>query len=246
LTQEIVLCAGSRRIDFKTTIHWNERHKLLKVNFPVAVHANEALHDIQFGFIRRSNHLSRPHDADRFEVPQHKWTALVEENGGCAVLNDCKYGVNVLGNSINLSLLRASIAPDPVADRGAHEFTYALYSWNGPFAQSHLVQEAYELNVPCRTVKGNGGEQSVFSLDTDAVVIEAVKPAEDGSGDIVLRLYEALQTHASCTLATSLPVKRASVTDMLENAVARLAVRNGAMALEFRPFEIKTIRLRVR
>ena len=246
LTQEIILRAGSRRIDFTTVIHWRERHKLLKVNFPVAVHANEALHDIQFGFIKRSNHLSRPYDADRFEVPQHKWTALVEENGGCAVLNDCKYGVNVLGNSINLSLLRAPIAPDPIADQGVHEFTYSLYSWNGPFAQSHLVQEAYELNAPCRTVKGNGGELSVFSLDADAVVIEAIKPAEDGSGDIVLRLYEALQTHASCTLATSLPVKRAWVTDMLENAVAPLAVRNGAMALEFRPFEIKTIRLQMR
>jgi alpha-mannosidase len=246
LTQEIVLRAGSRRMDFKTVIRWNERHKLLKVNFPVAVHANEAVHDIQFGFIRRSNHLSRPHDADRFEVPQHKWTALAEESGGCAVLNDCKYGVNVLGNSINLSLLRAPVAPDPVADRGVHEFTYSLYSWNGPLVQSRLIQEAYDLNVPCQTAEGNGGERSLFSLTTDAVVIEAVKPAEDGSGDIVLRLYEALQTHASCTLATSLPVKLASLTDMLESAIGRLTVRNNAIALEFRPFEIKTIRLHMR
>ena len=32
-------------------IDWHERHKLLKVAFPVAIHANEALHEIQFGHI---------------------------------------------------------------------------------------------------------------------------------------------------------------------------------------------------
>ncbi|MBC7237335.1 MAG: alpha-mannosidase, partial [Chloroflexi bacterium] len=118
MVQEITLRRGSRCIEFDTVLDWQERHKLLKVAFPVTIHADEALHEIQFGHIRRPTHRSRPFDADRFEVCNHKWTALVEEGRGCAVLNDSKYGVNVLGNCIALTLLKAPLAPDMTADLG--------------------------------------------------------------------------------------------------------------------------------
>ena len=110
LVQDISLQRGSRRVDFDSEIDWQERHKLLKVAFPGAIHAHEALHEIQFGHIQRPNHASRPFDADRFEVCNHKWTALMEENRGCAVINDCKYGVNVVGDTINLTLLKSPVA----------------------------------------------------------------------------------------------------------------------------------------
>jgi len=244
LTQEISLRHGSRRIDFHTLVDWQERHKLLKVAFPVAVHANEAVHEIQFGHIRRPNHKSRPFDADRFEVSNHKWTALMEEGRGAAVLNDCKYGVNVVGNSINLTLLRAPLAPDESADRGHQEFTYAFYCWNGPFADCDLVREGYDLNVPVLTAPGAAGERSLFTVDAPNVVIETVKPAEDGSKDVIVRLYEAKRTATRCTLTTTLPVRGAVQTDMLENDEAPLPCNNGRIALDFRAFEIKTVRLR--
>ncbi|MCL6431809.1 MAG: alpha-mannosidase [Anaerolineae bacterium] len=246
LTQEIRLRRGSRRVDFVTTIDWQESHKLLKVAFPVDIHANEAVHEIQFGHIRRPNHYSRPFDADRFEVCNHKWTAIMEEERGCAVLNDCKYGVNVLGNSINLTLLKSALAPDMYADKGEHTFTYAFYAWNGPFATSEVVREAYDLNVPPLTVVGAAGERSLFSVDAPNVIIETVKPAEDGSADVVVRLYEAKRTATRCTLRTALPAAGAAETDMLEEKVLReLSCADGAIALDFRPFEIKTVRLRL-
>jgi alpha-mannosidase len=245
LTQEITLRRGSRRIDFHTVVDWQESHKLLKVNFPVTVHANEAVHEIQFGHIRRPNHKSRPFDADRFEVCNHKWTALMEEGRGAAVLNDCKYGVNVLGNSINLTLLRAPLAPDETADRGRQEFTYAFYCWNGSFVESPLVQEAYDLNVPVLTAAGAAGECSVFALDAPNVVIETVKPAEDNPQDIIVRLVEAKRTATRCTLTTTLPVKSAAQADMLENDAAALPYDDGRVALDLRPFEVKTVRLRM-
>ncbi|MFM2091789.1 MAG: hypothetical protein RLZZ127_2278, partial [Planctomycetota bacterium] len=82
LDQEIRLHRGSRRIEFRTRIDWHERHKLLKACFPLAVHAPEALHEIQFGHLRRPTHRSRPHDRDRFEVCQQRWSALAEEGRG--------------------------------------------------------------------------------------------------------------------------------------------------------------------
>jgi alpha-mannosidase len=244
MMQEIRLRRGSRRVDFATTVDWQESHKLLKVAFPVDIHANEAVHEIQFGHIRRPNHRSRPFDADRFEVCNHKWSAIMEENRGFAVLNDCKYGLNVLGNSINLTLLKSALAPDMYADRGEHTFTYAFYAWNGPFAGSDLIREAYDLNVPLLAVPGAAGERSLLAVDAPNVIVETVKPAEDGSDDVVVRLYEGMRTTTRCTLTTTLPVMRAAETDMLEETVkGELTCAGGAIPLDFRPFEIKTVRL---
>lgn len=243
VTQEIVLRAGSRCVEFHTVIEWQERHKLLKVNFPVTIYNNDALHEIQFGHVRRPTHASRQFDADRFEVSQHKWTALVEEGRGVALLNDCKYGVNVDGNSINLTLLRAPLAPDMRADLGRHEFTYALYAWNGSLLSSRLLREAYELNIPGTTAAGDGGVVSVCSVDAPNVIVETVKPAEDGSGDIIVRVYEAMRTTTACTLQVGLPVKGVRETNMLEVGEKRVACRGGKIALRLRPFEIKTLRL---
>jgi alpha-mannosidase len=243
LTQTISLRQDSRRIDFATAIDWQESHKLLKVNFPLTFWTDEAIHEIQFGHLRRPNHSSRPYDADRFEVCNHKWSALAEEGRGAAVLNDSKYGLSVKGNSINLTLLKSPLAPDMVADKGLQTFTYALYYWTGSLADSGVVQEAYDLNVPVTVVNGSGGQASLLSLDEQNIIVETVKPAEDGSQDIILRLYESMRTATRCQLTTALPFEKACETDMLEQKTTDLQVNGGKILLEFRPFEVKTIRL---
>lgn len=250
--QTISLRRASRRIDFETTVDWQERHKLLKVAFPVDIHTTEAISEIQFGHLRRPNHQSRKYDADRFEVCNHKWSALAEEGRGVAVLNDSKYGLSVKGNSLNLTLLKSALAPDMHADKGLQHFTYALYFWNGSLLESGVVQAAYDLNTPVLVLPGAASAalpgaasaaHSLFELDAPNVIIEAVKLAEDGSGDVIVRLYEALRTATRCRLATSLPVQRASQTNLLEEDAGALDFAAGSLQLDFRPFEIKTIRL---
>ncbi len=191
MIQRITLRRNARRLDFETVIDWQERHKLLKVNFPVAYQSRNALHEIQFGYLARPTHRSREMDQDQFEVSNHKWTALVEPNRGFAILNDSKYGVDVLENSINLTLLKSALAPDMTADRGRQEFTYAFYFWNSPFIESGLVQQGYELNDPVMMVKGNRQAQSLFELDQSNIILDTVKPPEGGSKtDVILRMYE--------------------------------------------------------
>ncbi len=245
MVQEVWLRGGSRRIEFRTTVDWRERHKLLKVAFPVDVHASEGIHEIQFGHLRRPNHASRPFDADRFEVCNQRWTALAEEGRGAAVLNDCKYGVNVDGNVIALTLLKSPLAPDMHADRGEQQFIYAFTAWNGPLAESGLVREGWELNCPVTRGPGEAEARSLFELDSPNVMISTVKPAEDGSGDVVVRLYESMRTATTCELSTSLPVQCARETNMLEEGGAELPLEDGVIPLRFRPFEIKTVRLSV-
>ncbi|MBD3392300.1 MAG: alpha-mannosidase [Chitinivibrionales bacterium] len=246
MTQDIILRRNSRRIDFSTTINWGETHKLLKVSFPVNVRAKEALQEIQFGHIARPNRKARSEDADKFEVCNHRWTALAGRKNGAAVLNDCKYGVSVDGNAINLTLLRAPVAPDMNADKGSQECTYSLYAWNGPFAASDIVREGYELNCPVLAVDGDAGSRSVVAVDAPNIIVETVKPAEDGSGDIIVRLYESMRSASACVLAVDLPVAAAEQTDMLEGRRRKLRMRkDGSCTLTFRPFEIVTVRLRL-
>ena len=148
-----------------------------------------------------------------------------------------------MGNTISLTLLKSALAPDMTADKGMQEFTYAFYAWNGSLAESNLVQEAYDLNSPITTASGAAGERSLFGVDAPNVIIDTVKPAEDGSEDIIVRLYESMRTATRCTLQTSLPVSSAGQTDMLERGERDLGCLNGVIPLDFRPFEIKTVRL---
>jgi len=246
MSQVVSLRRGSRRVDFETTIDWRETHKMLKVRFPVRHRASEALHEIQFGHLARPTHLSRQYDADRFEVSAHRWSALAEEGRGFAILNDCKYGVNVLGGSINLTLLKAAVTPDPAADKGTQVFTYSLFSWNGALSSSGIVREGYELNHPVLTAAGGIGEKTFIRLNSPHVIVEAVKPAEDGSEDcMVLRLYESMRTATRCTLSIDLPVSGVEEVDMREQSKGPLDVHDGKVSLEFRPFEVKTILVRL-
>jgi alpha-mannosidase len=154
--------------------------------------------------------------------------------------------VNVEGNSINLTLLRSPLAPDMTADKGKQEFTYAFCCGNGPFKDAGIIQQAYELNVPVTSINGSAETASLLSLDAGNVIIETVKPAEDGSGDVVIRLYEAFHNATSCCLSVGIPFKKAFETDMLENKVKGIEVKNGSIRLRFRPFEIKTLKLKVK
>lgn len=244
LVQDIRLCAGSRRVEFHTTIHWREKNKLLKVDFPVRVHANESLQEIQFGYVKRPNHASRPHDADRYEVVQHKWSALAEANRGFALLNDCKYGISVNDNTMSLTLLRAPTWPDETSDQGTHHFTYGFTFWNGAFLGSPVVREAYEMNYPISLVSGGGREeQSLLFVDQANVIAETVKLAEDGSGDWIIRLYESKGASVACELHFGLSVAMVYEANMLEERMAELPHEGGNVLLQFGPFEVKTIRL---
>jgi len=243
-TQDIVLAADSCRLDFVTTVDWHELHRLLKVEFPVDVQSSEGINEIQFGYMARPNHRSRLYDSDRFEVCNQRYSALCDMSHGAAVLNDCKYGISMNGNALQLTLLRAPASPEMRADNGVHTFTYAFTAWEGAFLGSPVVREAYDLNVPLQLADGVCDTFSAFTVDAPNVFIDTVKPAEDGSGDVILRLYESKKADTDCTLTIGIPFAEAALCDMLENDLAPLPCEEGRIPLHFGTFEVKTIRIR--
>ena len=242
-SQDIVLRADQERLDFVTTVDWHELHRLLKVSFAGNVQASEGINEIQFGFMKRPTHRSRQYDQDRFEVCNQRYSALADEAHGFAVLNDCKYGISMLDNELQLTLLRAPASPEMRADNGKNEFTYSLLPWDGPFLDSPVVDEAYDLNLPPVVAVGACVSFSAFSLSAPNVYIDTVKPAEDGSGDLILRLYEAKNADTACQLSLNLPCTKAWATDLLENKKEELPICNGTVSLHFHNFEVKTLRI---
>lgn len=244
LRQDIVIYKHSKRIDFKTTVDWKERHKLLKTGFDFNVTTNEVVNEIQFGHIRRPNHFSRQDDKDRFEVCQQKWSCFEEGNYVFALLNDCKYGISAEDSSLNLTLLRAPVAPDPNADQGQHEFCYSLYLFQGSFSDSDHIQQAYDLNVPAGVHAGRAALASFVTIDSESIQLESMKLAEDQSGDLILRFYESKRMTVNCVVTLNVDIKQAFLANMLEEIEGELSVENQKISLHFTPFEIKTLRLK--
>ena len=240
--QTISLDAEEETVVFDTTLDWHEMHRLLKTMFPTGILAENALHELQFGYVERPAHESRLYDKDRFEVVNHRWTALADQSHGCAVLNDCKYGVSARYGEIGLSLMVAATSPEMRTDQGEHHFRYAFTAWDGPFAETNLTQQGLAFNVPLRTAEADGGEYSFCSVDAPNVIVDTLKPADDGSGDVVLRIYESMKAETVCRLKLCREAKRIQVCDLLENPQEKL-VAGQEVEFKFRPFEVKTIRL---
>jgi alpha-mannosidase len=244
-SQRMVLDAASRVLRFECDVNWQEMHKLLKVAFPVDVHSPQATYEIQFGHLSRPTHTNTSWDLARFEVCAQRWADLGEAGYGVALLNDCKYGYDILGSVMRLSLLRAPTHPDPTADRGWHRFTYALMPHPGDFREAGVIEAAEDLNAPLRVVPSGlraGSQRSLVQMSTPQVIVEAIKRAEDSSA-IVVRLYEAWGGRCRARLRTTLPAKRAWLCDLLERERTEIEVGDGELELELTPFKILTLKL---
>jgi alpha-mannosidase len=266
LTQQVVLTAGSPRIDFVTRARWREPATMLRTRFPVDIHAEDASFEIQFGHVRRPTHGNTTWDLAKAEVPAHRWADLSQRDYGVALLNDCKYGYKVKGNVIDLDLLRSVPYPGPrlvhddevepgsphhgYTDQGEHAFCYSLYPHRGDAIAGRVVQAGYELNVPLSAASVAGGatgtradaDGSFLEVSDAAVIVEAVKKAED-SDETIIRLYEATHAAVGATIRFAFPVLAAAEVDLMEENPRQLEVRENRVSLAFRPFEIRTVRV---
>ena len=238
LEQDMVFYADNPRVDFVTTVDWNDPHRLLKALFDVSVRSDYATQEIQYGNTKRPTTRNNCYQQAAFEVCNHKYTDLSEPSYGVALLNDCKYGISVDGSAMALSLHRGGAKPDPRADAGVHTFTYSFLPHEGGFCADTTVTEGYRLNHPVLVSCGKKERQPLVAVDRTNIIVEAIKPCEDTQKAFILRLYEAEGTYTKTTLCTDSRITDVTVCDMLENELAP-----AESVLSFRPFEIKTLKL---
>ena len=247
--QKIILQAGQDQLRFETEVDWKALHRLLKVSFPVDVRTFEGINEIQYGYVKRPTTRSRMYDKERFEVCNHHYTALFDGAHGAAVLNDSKYGISMEENRMELSLLRAAAAPQMRADNELQKFTYAFTAWEGSFEDSLVVQDGIALNEPLQVIPGAVEIPGVVSTDSPNIILDAVKLAEDGSGDVILRLYESKHCDTNARIRIRIPgtIEPCSILEKArEDERMQVCAEKGTqeVLLHFAPFQVRTLRIR--
>jgi alpha-mannosidase len=197
------LTAGSPRVDFDLVIDWHERLKLLKVSFPLA------LEDPVATFEQAYTAISLPPDGS--ERPAQTWIDVTGRQGaeiaGVALLNDCKYGFDVLDAEMRMTLLRSpayawhmprELDPDKhywFIDQGGVSVSYALLAHLGGWQEAAVPRAAWALNNPPLTVAleqpGDGewpAQGSLAEVGPESVIASVFKPGEEGG--TIARVYE--------------------------------------------------------
>lgn len=241
-------------IRFDTLVDWYETDKLLKVAFPLAVHAERARFEVQFGHVERATHRNTSWEVAKFEMPAQRWADLSEGGQGAALVNDSKYGYDVRDNVLRMTLLRSPRAPDPQADVGRHVFSYALLPHRGDYRAARVVEAATALNSRLFAVALDSGRRSrkkaavatpggpLVACSSPDVMVDTVKRADEGGDQFVVRLYEAHRTRGQAHLRLSRPVQRAWLCDLHEDAIEPLRVDKTGVRFRYRPFELLTIK----
>ncbi|HEX4725526.1 MAG TPA: glycoside hydrolase family 38 C-terminal domain-containing protein [Pseudonocardiaceae bacterium] len=250
--QWLTLRADATQIDIETEVDWHESEQFLKLAFPLDVHTDRCAAEIQFGHVYRPTHANTSWDAAKFEVCAHRWVRVAEPGYGVALANDASYGHDISrasregGGTISIvraSLLRAPRFPDPDTDHGSHRFRHALIA---DATTNEAVQAGYRINLPVRVRSGANPVAPLVSVDNPAVVIESVKLADDQSGDVIVRLYEADGDRAGAHLITGFATTGVISTDLLERRwpdTEEYEVKADGIELALRPFEIRTLRI---
>ncbi|MEV5385353.1 glycoside hydrolase family 38 C-terminal domain-containing protein [Streptomyces sp. NPDC052721] len=255
VTQVLTLPPGERRLVVDTEVDWNETEKFLKLAFPLDLHAERYASETQYGHAYRPTHTNTSWEAAKFEACNHRFLHLEEPGWGVAVVNDSTYGHDVTRTvrtdgdqgtttTVRVSLLRAPRFPDPETDQGIHHFRHALI----PGASiGDAVREGWRINLPERHHTGAGEVAPLVTVDNDAVVITAVKLADDASGDVIIRFHEAHGSRVRATLTVGFDIADLTVTDLLERPLTDTPVpeRDGdRITVRLRPFQLVTLRLR--
>lgn len=237
--QEISLGSNDDFVTIKTKADWHELFMMLRAEFEPAVFSDEVSCDIQYGTIKRTTKDKTLIEKAQFEICAHKYVDVSDGNRGFSLLNDSKYGHRVKEGLVSLNLLRSPVFPDPKADRGEHEFTYAIYPHKGNLSVGTL-KRAYALNKPLYMFKGKEPLKPVIKTNNENIVVELIKKAYNDNA-LVVRLYESQGISEKTRLDILFDYSEVFETNLIEENPMETDIGN----LEFSPYEIKTLKIKL-
>ncbi len=247
IVQTLRLRPGARVLDLGAEVDWHESERILKAAHEFDIAPETWAAETQFGHIRRPTHANTSWDAAKFEACAHRWVHLGEAGFGIAVANRRTYGHEVRRRSpmdgtpttlVRLSLLRAPRFPDPHTDQGVHRFDWSV---GAAPRITEAVEEGWRLAHPVRPVPAAAVPALVTSSDPD-VVVDAVKLAFDGSGDVVVRIHNAAEGRRSAVLSFGFPAGPVRRTDLRERPLGDPAL-DPAAPIVLPAFRFATLRV---
>ena len=222
-------------IDCTFRINWQQRYTMLKLAYETNIEPGAATYDTAYGVQVRNT--------EGFEEPGQKWFDLTGTLDGVpygfAVLNDSKYGFDVCGGTMRVTMLRSpayahhdrarydSSLPHAIMDQGWQTVKIRLVPHTGPWEEARIPKRAWELNEPAFTHvesahKGRRGlTASMIGTEADNVMLTVIKRSEDGKA-LIVRGYEVAGRPAETIL--------------------HFPFREKTFKISFAPHEIKTLR----
>ncbi|GAA1228920.1 alpha-mannosidase [Microbacterium phyllosphaerae] len=245
IEQTIVLAPGSRSVALRNDIDWHETEKLLKLAFPLDIQAAHTEAETQFGYQSRVTHTNTSWEAAKFETSMHRFVLVREQDFGVALVNDSIYGYDTsrevsddaVATTVRLSLLRAPRFPDPDTDHGHHAIEVGFVI--GADA-AIATAEGIALNSPATRMHGGREVEPLVSVEGEGIVVSGVKLADDGSGDVVVRLYEALGRRTTGSISAGFEHREIREVSLIEDAIDDARIGG---ELRLRPFEVRTLRI---
>jgi alpha-mannosidase len=247
--QDVILYKKLNRIDFKTSVDWWESKTMLKTSFPVTVISEKARYEIPYGSIERSTGNSNSFEKAQYEVPSLKWVDLSDSTYGVSLLNNSKYGFDIKGNNIRMSLLRSPKWPDETADMGKHEIEYSLYPHAGTWETAQTVRKSYEYNYPLltETTTVHDGdlpaEYSFIKLEPANLVLTTVKIAEDNN-DWVIQFYETSGKNSRALIDLPFMPVKVFISNFLEEDVKEVEIKNNKIAVDVKKNSVVTLKIK--
>ena len=243
-TVRFSLRAGASQLDISVDADWHEQERRLQWVLPTDLRALHAVCGTQFGHVTRARHTNTSWDVARFEVCAHRYVAVSEPSFGAAILADGPRGYDIRGDELQLTVLRSPKFPDPEADLGHQHLQWSVSLLNGDPITNGIENMAALTAHPVRILDGVPRvPASVISLDVPGALISAVKPADDGSDDIIVRLWETRGGRTNGVLTID-GMTAAQTCNALEDAGTPLSVSaDGTLAIELQPFQIMTLRI---
>lgn len=251
IVQKIYIYNDMGRVDFDSTIDWKEFDVLLKTAFPLALNTKEATYEIQYGNVTRPTHNNTSWDVASFEVCGHKWADLSEGDFGVSLLNNSKYGHDIKNRNMRLTLLKSTTDPNPDADKEIHNFIYSIYTHEGTWKDAGTTERAYELNNPLISVVEEahtgelGAELSLAKINKENVMIEVIKKAED-TDHLVLRMYEYHNKTTKATIEFYKEIAEITECNLMERDLETLEADGNKISFTIKPFEIKTLKFKLK
>ena len=255
--QDYILSVNCAIIKIATIADWQENHILVKAAFPLNLNSDHTTYEIPCGAIQRPNKPKTAKEQAKWEVPALRWADLtdIDNDYGVSLLNDCKYGYDSKPNQLRLTLLRSSKWPDSQADRGKHQFTYALYSHKGNWKSGRTVHRGYELNLPLQVFlsQSDGSRIStellspvgkLLDLQAPNLILMALKPAEISSLGWILRCYECHGELAKLSLNSDLELAIADQVNLLERKKHSSENITLEESIFIKPWKISTVTLK--
>lgn len=247
--QNVILYAGMDRVDLVNDVDWHATHILLKANFTLAASGPKATFEIPYGTIERPTTRNNSVEDAKYEVPAQRWADLSDGQHGFSLINDSKFGYDVKGNVLRLSLLRSPVWPDPNADRGEQHFRYSLYPHAGTWRDADTVLHGWAFNEPLRAmqVDAHSGElpptHSFVTVKPENLVLTAMKKSEDGNS-LILRFYEWAGRKTTAELSVPPGSSAATDANLMERAQGTpLTVTGNQVEVSVGPYSINTVRI---